>query len=108
MPAMRITLAMRCTRAMRIFRPRSLSDKRESWMQSSRSLSAAAFTHDVEAMHEAELKKLVKAAAEFFKSFESLDFKDLSAPHIQKMINAHKLAVPDLLNLYTKKLYNLK
>ena len=70
--------------------------------------SAAAFTHEVEAMREAELKKLVKAAAEFFKSFESLDFKDLSAPHIQKMINAHKLAVPDLLNLYTKKLYNLK
>jgi replicative superfamily II helicase len=70
--------------------------------------SAAAFTHEVEAMREAELKKFVKSAKEFFKSFESLNFKDLSTAHIQKMVNAHKLAVPDLLNLYTKKLHNLK
>ena len=70
--------------------------------------SAAAFTHDVEAMREAELKKFVKSAREFFKSFEALNFKDLSTAHIQKMVNAHKLAVPELLNLYTKKLYNLK
>jgi replicative superfamily II helicase len=70
--------------------------------------SAAAFTHDVEAMREAELKKFVKTAREFFKSFEALNFKDLSTAHIQKMVNAHKLAVPELLNLYTKKLYNLK
>ena len=28
--------------------------------------------------------------------------------HIQKMVNAHKLAVPDLLALYSKKLRNLK
>jgi len=39
MPAMRITLATRCTLAMKIFRPRTLSDKRESWMHSSRSLA---------------------------------------------------------------------
>lgn len=70
--------------------------------------SAAAFTHDVDAMREGELKKFVKSAREFFKSFESLNFKDLSTAHIQKMVNAHKLAVPDLLNLYSKKLYNLK
>jgi hypothetical protein len=54
--------------------------------------SAAAFTHEVEAMREAEPKKLVKAAREFFKSLESLSFKDLSTAHIQKMVNAHKLA----------------
>jgi replicative superfamily II helicase len=70
--------------------------------------SAAAFTHEVEAMREGELKKLVKSAKEFFKSFEPQNFNDLSTAHIQKMVNAHKLAVPDLLNLYTKKLYNLK
>ena len=70
--------------------------------------SAAAFTHDVEAMREGELKHFVKSAREFFKSFESLNFKDLSTAHIQKMVNAHKLAVPELLSLYTKKLYNLK
>jgi replicative superfamily II helicase len=70
--------------------------------------SAAAFTHEVEAMREGELKKLVKAAREFFKAFESLNFKDLSTTHIQKLINAHKLAGQDLMNLYTKKLHNLK
>ncbi|MGH9713619.1 MAG: DEAD/DEAH box helicase family protein [Candidatus Acidiferrales bacterium] len=70
--------------------------------------SAAAFTHDLEAMREVELKKFVKSAREFFKSFESLNFKDLSTAHIQKMVNAHKLAVADLLGLYSKKLYNLK
>jgi hypothetical protein len=70
--------------------------------------SAAAFTHEVEAMCDGELRQFVKSAREFFKSFESLNFKDLSTAHIQKMVNAHKLAVPDLLSLYSKKLYNLK
>lgn len=70
--------------------------------------SAAAFTHEVEAMRVVELKSLVKSAREFFKSFESLNFKDLSTAHIQKMVDAHKLAVPDLLRLYSKKLRNLK
>lgn len=70
--------------------------------------SAAAFTHDVEAMRPKELKTFIKTVREFFKSFESLDFKDLSVAHIQKLVNAHKLAVPDLLGEYTKKLKNLK
>lgn len=70
--------------------------------------SAAAFTHEVEAMREAEIRKFVKSAREFFKSFESLNFKDLSTAHIQKMVNAHNLAVPNLLSLYSKKLRNLK
>lgn len=70
--------------------------------------SAASFTHEVEAMRVTELKSLVKSAREFFKSFEALNFKDLSTAHIQKMVNAHKLAVPDLLAHYSKKLRNLK
>lgn len=70
--------------------------------------SAAAFTHGVEAMREPELKKLVKSTREFFKSFESLNFKDLSTAHIQKMIDAHNLGVPELLTHYSKKLRNLK
>lgn len=70
--------------------------------------SAAAFTHEVEAMRVAELHKFVKSAREFFKSFESLNFKDLSIAHIQRMVDAHNLAVPNLLNLYSKKLRNLK
>ena len=70
--------------------------------------SAAAFTHEVEAMRENELKKFVKATREFFKSFKYLNFKDLSTAHIQKMVDAHKLSLPDLLSHYSKKLHNLK
>jgi hypothetical protein len=70
--------------------------------------SAAAFTHEVEAMRETELKRLVKSVREFFKSFETLNFKDLSISHIQKMVDVHKIAVSDLLNGYSKKLRNLR
>jgi hypothetical protein len=69
--------------------------------------SAAAFTHEVEAMREYELKRLVKSVREFFKSFESLHFKDLSTAQIQKTVEAHHLTVPDLVTLYSKKLRNL-
>ena len=70
--------------------------------------SAAAFTHEVEGMRESDLKKFVKACREFFKSFEAQDLKDLSATHIQKMINAHQLGTDDLLTKYSRKLKNLK
>jgi hypothetical protein len=70
--------------------------------------SAAAFTHEVEAVREGELRKLVKAAREFFKAFESLNFTDMSTSHIHKLINAHNLSVSDLTNKYSKKLRNLK
>jgi hypothetical protein len=69
--------------------------------------SAAAFTHDVQAMRESELKRFVKAIREFFKAFENQDFKDLSEQHIQKLINTHRLSVPHLLDDYSKKLKNL-
>jgi replicative superfamily II helicase len=85
-----------------------MSAKRIIIHPSSTVQSAAAFTHDVEAMRESELKNFVKSAREFFKSFETLNFKDLSTAHIQKMIDAHKLAVPELLSRYSKKLRNLK
>ena len=32
----------------------------------------------------------MKSAREFFKSFESLNFNDLSVAHIQKLVDAHK------------------
>jgi replicative superfamily II helicase len=70
--------------------------------------SAAAFTHEVEGMRESDLKKFAKACREFFKSFEAQDLKDLSATHIQKMINAHQLGTDDLLTQYSRKLKNLK
>lgn len=70
--------------------------------------SAAAFTNEVKAVREAELRKLVKSVREFFKSFESLYFKDLSTDHIQKLVDSHHLAAPELITLYSKKLRDLK
>ena len=70
--------------------------------------SAAAFTHEVAGMRETDLKKLVRSCREFFKSFESQNFKDLSTARIQKMINAHNLAADDLLTSYSRKLKDLK
>lgn len=70
--------------------------------------SAASFLHEVEAMREPELKQFVKKLRDFFKSFEALNFRDLSAPHIQKLVNQHRLDVPALLSQSTKKLRNLK
>ncbi len=70
--------------------------------------SAASFTHEVEGMRENELRRLVKRLREFFKSFESSDFNDLSATKIQKLIDAHGLSIPPLLTQTTKKLKNLK
>lgn len=70
--------------------------------------SAAAFTHPVEGMREAELSKLVKACRNFFKAFESKDFDDLSSADIQKLINAYQLSVDHLIDGYSKKLKDLK
>ena len=70
--------------------------------------SAAAFTHEVEAMRESELRRFVKNVREFFKAFESLNLKDLSEQHIQRLVDTHGLSVPRLLNDYGKKLKNLK
>lgn len=70
--------------------------------------SAAAFTHDVEGMRENDLKRLVKACRDFFKSFESQNFKDLSSIQIQKLVNAYKLDVDNLTSLYSSKLKDLK
>jgi hypothetical protein len=70
--------------------------------------SAAAFTHDVEVMRARELKYLIKSVKDFFKSFESVSFRDLSTVQIQKLLNSHKLAVGDFLDNYTKKPKSLK
>ena len=70
--------------------------------------SAANFTHQVEAMRVAELKQLTKSIKEFFKVFECQNFNDLSMPHIQQMIDTHRLSVTDFLSGYSKALRNLK
>ena len=68
--------------------------------------SAASFTHEVEAMREAELRTFVKHIRAFFKSFETFNFKDLSVTVIQKLVDAHALSVRSLLTQSTKKVKN--
>ena len=70
--------------------------------------SAAAFTHDVKGVRESDLKKLVKAVREFFKSFEAQNLQDLSVTHIQALLNTHELSVSDLLGKYSRKLKDVK
>lgn len=66
--------------------------------------SAAAFTHDVQVMRAAELNRLTRAVRDFFKSFESVNLRDLSPTHVQKLVDAHKLSTSALLSEYTKTL----
>lgn len=66
--------------------------------------SAAALTHDVEVMTENELKRFERACRDFFKSFESQNFADLSPKHIQKMIDAHGLSTDNIITGYSRKL----
>lgn len=70
--------------------------------------SAAAFTHDVQGVREADLKRLVKAVRGFFKGFEAQNLKDLSEPYIQKLLNAHEISVADLLSKYSRRLKDMK
>ncbi|MCX5565649.1 DEAD/DEAH box helicase family protein [Alcaligenes phenolicus] len=70
--------------------------------------SAASFTHDVEALREQELKQFLRRLRDFFKSFEALNFRDLSVKHIQGLVNQHGLDVQTLLANLTKKLRNLR
>ena len=70
--------------------------------------SAAAFTHEAEAMRDSDLRRLVKHVREFFKAFEGLSFADLSIPHIQTLVDAHGLSVDALLSDYSRKVKNLK
>lgn len=68
--------------------------------------SSAAFIHnDVQAMRETELNRFTKAVRSFFKSFESLNLRDLSPSHVQKLIESHGLSVDALMSsTYTRAL----
>ncbi len=70
--------------------------------------SAAAFSHhDVQIMRVLELGRLVKAVRSFFKSFESLNLRDLSATNIQLLVDSHNLSVTKLTDsTYTKPFKN--
>ena len=71
--------------------------------------SAANFLQDVGAMRERELKALLKAVRTFFKAFERLNFKDLSLPHIQNLLNMNGLSTSNFLDGgFMKKTVNVK
>ena len=60
--------------------------------------SAAAFRIPVGVMREKELNRFTRAVRLFFKSFEALDFADLSLPHIQNLLVQHALDTENLLS----------
>jgi len=70
--------------------------------------SAAAFTHVVEGVTEKGLTKFVQACRAFFKSFEGQNFADLSASHVDSLVNSHKLSVDDITKVYSRKLKDMK
>lgn len=70
--------------------------------------SATAFTHNVEVMRAQELKHIVQAVREFYKSFETQDFHDLSSLHIQKLVDAHSLSTSAVLSNYTRILRDMR
>lgn len=70
--------------------------------------SAAALTHEVEGVREADLKRLVTACRDFFKSFQTQNFADLSAPRVQQMLDFYKLSVTDLNNHSVENGYSRK
>lgn len=75
--------------------------------------SAAAFTHEVEGITESDLKRIVGSCRDFFKTFKTQHFDDLSVNTIQKNIDFYKLSVLDFtLNSkdagYSRKLKDLK
>lgn len=60
--------------------------------------SAAAFRFPVGVMRENELNRLTRSIRLFFKSFEALNFADLSLPHIQNLLVQHALDTENLLS----------
>ena len=63
--------------------------------------SSAAFTHPVEVIRVRELKMLTRNVREFFSSFESFDFSDMSPSQIQKLLDLHTLGIDSLLSSYS-------
>lgn len=59
--------------------------------------AAAALLQETFVVREKHLKRLVKVASEFFKSFESLQLSDLSHSLVQETVNAHGLSNADII-----------
>lgn len=60
--------------------------------------TASAFRFPVGIMREQELTRFTRAIRAFFKSFEAINFKDLSLPHIQNLLVQHGLDTDNLMS----------
>jgi hypothetical protein len=69
---------------------------------------SGAFRYEVEVMRERDLVTFANKIRAFFKEFETLEFLDLSTSHIQRLVNAHKLSVSEILTNHTKKALHLQ
>lgn len=72
--------------------------------------SASAFRIPVGVMREKELTRFARAVREFFKSFQAINFNDLSFPHIQNLLVQHCLDTETLMSAeaFVKKPRDLK
>ncbi|ACT48963.1 conserved hypothetical protein [Methylotenera mobilis JLW8] len=70
--------------------------------------SAGSFLQKVEIMRVNELKHFISRVRIFFKQFENQDFTNLSASHVQMLLNRHSLSNKDLLKDVTKSVKNNK
>ncbi|GHT36642.1 DEAD/DEAH box helicase [Bacteroidia bacterium] len=65
----------------------------------------AHFTHKVEIMKKGKLKLLKDSIKSFIKEFASYNINEIGEAKIQEFINAHKLDLDNLCNLYTEDYY---
>ncbi len=79
------------------------SAKRIMVIPTNRVSRAAGFVQEVEVMRDKELRKLRKNVRGFFAEFKGADFSSLSETKVQQCLDAHELAVEDLLTKYTEK-----
>lgn len=70
--------------------------------------SAGSFLDDVEVMAAPDLKKFVRNCTSFFKAFKLKDLASLSSTDIQKELVSHNLSNEEVLNLYSRKIRDLK
>jgi hypothetical protein len=60
--------------------------------------SASVFRFPVGIVQEKELTRFIRVIGEFFKSFQAINFKDLSLPHIQNLLVHHSLDTDNLMS----------
>jgi replicative superfamily II helicase len=70
--------------------------------------TAASFIRNVEVMNVGGLKIFIGKVLKFYKSFETMDFNDLSSIKIQKLIDEYELSLPTLLSKCSKTPHDLR